>query len=208
MNGIAAAPDECPRCGSSLETFRVTSEDEPSVARCGACSVMDRGDPVIWESNFAAVELPLGERACTAYPHDEDHRCGGKLELVEAGLYKCQSCGRYYRPKRGNSGAFPAQCCPICLETAALDFHHWDYDRDIGIHICRDCHTELHDGVRARDQTEAAPGDEDWRVDASNNLIGMHESRHGRADSWDEFFERYNIPKDVAVFTNIYELEL
>jgi len=169
---------------------------------------MDRGDPVIYESEFAAIELPLDDRSCTAYPHDKEHRCGGELELVEPELYKCQSCGRYSSPKRGNSSVYPAPTCPICLETGGLDFHHWDYERDIGIHICRECHTHIHDGVRARDQTEMAPGDETWRVDAMLNIIGLHETNHGRADSWDQFFEWYNIPGDIEEYQSFYDLEL
>ena len=35
--------------------------------------------------------------------------------------------------------------CPVCTRTGVrLDFHHWDYQNDIGCEICRECHEHAH----------------------------------------------------------------
>jgi hypothetical protein len=89
-----------------------------------------------------------------------------------------------------------------------LDFHHWDYERDVGVHLCRSCHNELHEGKRAQEQTQDNPDGESWRVRASNILVNMHEDIHGRPDSWDDFFKRYNLPDDHPDYASIRTLEL
>lgn len=98
-------------------------------------------------------------------------------------------------------------CCEQRNSEAKIDFHHWDYINNIGIHLCRECHTYIHEGKRARSQTAESPKGEDWRIPTVNRLIGLHEQIHGRANTWDEFFERYNIPRQ-DVFMQIYELDL
>lgn len=35
-----------------------------------------------------------------------------------------------------------------------FDFHHWDYENEIGCRLCRECHTHIHDGMKAREQTQ------------------------------------------------------
>lgn len=98
-------------------------------------------------------------------------------------------------------------CCERREDTVTIDYHHWDYVNDIGVYLCRRCHTCIHEGKRAREQTKESPNGEDWRVPVANRLIGLHEQEHGRSNNWDEFFERYNIPRQDA-FMQIYDLEL
>jgi len=41
--------------------------------------------------------------------------------------------------------------CPLCRNSRHnLDFHHWDYDKGIGVEICRDCHNRIHEGEEGR----------------------------------------------------------
>ena len=92
-------------------------------------------------------------------------------------------------------------------DAESIDFHHWDYELDVGVRLCRECHESIHDGLRARDQTEMAPEGETWKVDAGLNLINTHEHIHGVADSWDDVFERYNIPNNEG-YDWIRDIEL
>jgi len=98
--------------------------------------------------------------------------------------------------------------CAFCESEGRLDFHHWDYDRDIGINICRVCHNYIHEGKRARVQTSEAPKGEDWKVAVINRTVGLHEQLNGRSDSWADFFTRYNIPHDIKAYDDVKDLEL
>ena len=41
--------------------------------------------------------------------------------------------------------------CPLCRNVVkSLEFHHWDYDHEIGVEICRDCHNFIHEGPDGR----------------------------------------------------------
>jgi len=98
-------------------------------------------------------------------------------------------------------------CCGASEIDARIDFHHWDYQTDIGVHLCRDCHNFVHEGVRARDQSKESPHGEDWRIPTVNRMVGLHENTNGAVKSWDRFLERYNIPKQEP-YTTVYDLEL
>jgi hypothetical protein len=116
------------------------------------------------------------------------------MSIFAPGEYRCDECGRY-----SDGEGYPYHYCPLCESSGNdiqdLDFHHWDYDKDIGVHICRECHNTLHDGMRAHQQTQISPDGETWRTDVILNLINTHENIHGALNSWNQLFERYNIPQ-------------
>jgi hypothetical protein len=66
--------------------------------------------------------------------------------------------------------------CPLCEEFhLSLEFHHWDYDADIGIEVCRECHNAIHGGADGRvsvqqNRVEYYGGDH-WHEAAVRNLI-------------------------------------
>jgi len=61
--------------------------------------------------------------------------------------------------------------CPVCGVaddgTTRFDFHHWDYEDDIGVQLCRDCHNHAHGGQRISD----LPEQDGWREEAKERLI-------------------------------------
>jgi len=201
MKGIDVVPNTCPGCGEdSFEQLFVMRADKKSKLLCSNYECEYE-----YQSKQAIQELPRGEQICYRYT------CDGSLELVDEGLYRCLECGRYNGLASTSRGTlYSASVCPLCMTVSPqnIDFHHWDYDRDIGVHLCRDCHNQLHDGKRAREQTRDSPDGESWHVDAANNLIGLHESIHGRADSWSDFFKRYNLPDNHPEYADIRTLEL
>jgi NMD protein affecting ribosome stability and mRNA decay len=59
--------------------------------------------------------------------------------------------------------------CPVCGcndGSNEFDFHHWDYEEDIGVQLCRDCHDYAHDGKRVSDTAES-----DWESESLERLI-------------------------------------
>lgn len=134
--------------------------------------------------------------------------CSGSLSELVGGLWSCDRCGVRHKVSKDTARSSGIPVCAVCETFQRLDFHHWDYDRDIGIHICRECHTDIHDGKRARDQTKDAVGGGDWRTRAGMNLIELHEDEHGRPDSWRNFTNRYNIPTDIEPYSHILNFKL
>jgi len=201
MKGIDTAPEACPECGEdSFLPFYVMEADKKSKLSCSnyQCGYEFRTEQ-------AVRELHRSEQNC----HEYD--CGGDLELVGEELYRCSECGRYNGIATPSSGTlYSTSVCPLCMTTSPrnIDFHHWDYERDIGVHLCRECHNSLHDGKRAHEQTREHPDGESWRVQASSNLVNMHKDIHGRPESWDCFFERYNLPEDHPDYADIRTMEL
>jgi len=182
-DGINAAPDECPDCDNdTLLTFNVMI-DMKSKMLCEGCGYK-------YVSDFAARELSPGA-GC------RDYDCHGGLELIEPELYRCVECRRYHRlaTTSGNS-VYPCSTCPLCLASQPLniDFHHWEYENDTGVYICRDCHNRIHDGKRASEQSREQPGHKTWHVAAASNLVAIHEDMHGEPESWRDFADRYNLP--------------
>ena len=96
--------------------------------------------------------------------------------------------------------------CPLCRQGSKLDFHHWDYETDIGVKICRECHEHIHDGIRKTHQDNKAKsyGYSGWVTRAVNNLIikDIAFLKPGEFDiqtqSWEEYRDRlkkrYNLP--------------
>lgn len=86
--------------------------------------------------------------------------------------------------------------CPCCgvLESSDVDFdfHHWDYEDDIGCKLCRDCHSHIHDDMRAtqQDQKHEHYG---WKAEAIVKLYNRSKAHGLRFDNAEEFFERFNV---------------
>jgi len=66
--------------------------------------------------------------------------------------------------------------CPVCGVaddgTTRFDFHHWDYEDDVGVQLCRDCHNHAHGGQRISDR----PEQDGWREEAKERLISRMKS--------------------------------
>jgi len=90
--------------------------------------------------------------------------------------------------------------CPACgvqESEARFDFHHWDYDRDHGCRMCRDCHNAIHGGERAREQ--AATTGREWEYDAVKRL---HDRVTSNGLTWaeydaEDFVRRFNIQNNM-----------
>lgn len=129
----------CPDCGAAL--FRYGSV------------VMRYGDAVMARKecdNFARKYVC--SRANARFWHGNE-RCQGALKSSLADIG--------YEPR-----------CPCCGFAKAysgreFDFHHWDYQDDIGCMLCRECHSHIHRGMRAGEQAELSDG---WRRDAIRRL--------------------------------------
>lgn len=87
--------------------------------------------------------------------------------------------------------------CPVCEQPdtggSRFDFHHWDYDTDRGLQLCRDCHLHAHRGGTVQEQRVMDSVD-DWRVDAASRLV----EKMGREDlkhPWS--VKRLNLPAEV-----------
>lgn len=105
--------------------------------------------------------------------------------------------------------------CPLCRTAASsyedLDYHHWSYDPDIGVALCRDCHTTIHRDQRAREQA-ALSSTGDWRDVALAELVRQHR-RHrsvnnpAMAAGFEEIAVRYNIPYAPDRIERTYDRE-
>lgn len=91
--------------------------------------------------------------------------------------------------------------CPSCGWAEGwggrdFDFHHWDYDEDIGCMLCRECHSHIHRDMRASEQAELSDG---WRRDAISRLYERSTSRGLSFDGAHGFINRFNIPNKSAM---------
>jgi hypothetical protein len=41
--------------------------------------------------------------------------------------------------------------CPLCLKNPVKLFHHWDYEKNIGVGLCEECHVYIHNGLSLKD---------------------------------------------------------
>jgi hypothetical protein len=85
--------------------------------------------------------------------------------------------------------------CPACgtiSSEAELDFHHWDYDDDIGCQLCRECHTYIHGGMTAAEQTEETG--RPWQFEAAQLLLDLSVRNGLSFGDIAEFNRRYNMP--------------
>ena len=72
--------------------------------------------------------------------------------------------------------------CPLCDDEADLEFHHWDYDKNVGVMLCRECHNYIHEGEGGRvavqqNRAEHYGGDH-WHERAILQLI-VRDLKHG-----------------------------
>jgi len=107
------------------------------------------------------------------------------------------------------SDVSPARQCTLCrAEQVRTDFHHWDYENDDGVHVCRDCHDIIHESRRVRDQDPMAreKGWSDWREQAVKNVVLLDlgynptniSETHSRVSYAGYVAGRYNIDIDIV----------
>lgn len=107
--------------------------------------------------------------------------------------------------------------CPLCRrQTGTLEFHHWDYDEDIGVEICEECHNTIHGGEDGRvavqqNRAEHYYGEEGhWHIGALKNLAQRDiqylsedefdiNDTTGFGEYWQYLRERYNLPPDEKI---------
>jgi transcription elongation factor Elf1 len=66
--------------------------------------------------------------------------------------------------------------CSVCgHDNIALDYHHWDYQNDVGCHVCRDCHQFIHAPEGSR--PSESDGD-DWKRIAINQTVKRYRENH------------------------------
>lgn len=185
---------ECSECGRyGGHQIRIDDSDKTDMYDrvfqrkqvCGECfELIDR-------SATGDAFLPESERTCTTYDCTESLRpahYGGNLTV-------CTECQRYHIPTITSRGRmYAVSVCACCERSLSLEFHHWDYETDEGIHLCEECHAYIHRNVTATEQAKLTPGNESWEIDAVSRLKNRHEERHGDAPDAATFEERYNIP--------------
>jgi len=161
----------CPECGTAL--FRNTSV----VGKRGnlirfqkegpglTTYIFNRNDDLYWSGKTGSGRLPR-----TVY--------GGVLRDLGDYYHRCPGCG--YAEKYGNR---------------EFDFHHWDYEDDIGCILCRNCHEHIHRGLSASEQAEKVTCG--WRADAIERLHDLSVQNGLQFDGVELFRARYNIPLDI-----------
>ena len=159
----------CPKCGD--EVFRYTSVlMTHTVAReLGDALVMSAPEVVVrrantdyWHSNRGNVHIDVGSAVGMQTRYiDEDYAC------------RCPACG-FAKSYGGRE----------------FDFHHWDYEEDIGCMLCRQCHDHIHRSMRAREQGKLT---DSWKRDAIRRLYERSTDNGLVFDAPAEFTRRFNI---------------
>lgn len=161
----------CPECGGALFRWSIIVTSY-AISR----QIRDKGDPSLFIKRYANTRYWRGES-------------GG------AGAHKSKlgALGQEWEPR-----------CPACAYPARatdgreFDFHHWDYDDDIGCRICRDCHSFIHRGKRARDQVENG----DWESDAVQRLYDRGVNHGLSFHNPEQFMVRFNIPDNLSAIVS------
>lgn len=78
--------------------------------------------------------------------------------------------------------------CPCCHSVTDLEPHHWSYEPEVTIGLCRSCHLYIHNNRRVREQ-----GD-DWQQECIERLA-MLDAMNGGASG--DLRDRYNIPDSI-----------
>jgi len=86
--------------------------------------------------------------------------------------------------------------CPCCGYATSygsrnFDFHHWDYDDDVGCMLCRNCHSHIHRGMTASEQGELS---DSWESDAIRRLYDRATDKGLKFQKGHRFTARFNIP--------------
>jgi len=154
----------CPKCGAA--NFRQTS------------AVLALSDAKWAENEGLDVTKFLENRADLTFWHSEMRPNPSAIEVpmsdVSDYAARCPCCG--YAVSYGSRD---------------FDFHHWDYEDDIGCQLCRDCHTHIHRDMRASEQAELTDG---WRKDAIRRLYKRSLNNGLSFGQAFKFKRRYNIP--------------
>jgi hypothetical protein len=159
----------CPECGAAC--FRDGSVVIPLEAARGIRSnyditryVLNRADSRVWHNGVESMGRGIA--------------MSRKLEssLHHHGWWsRCPACG--YAEQYGSR---------------EFDFHHWDYDDDVGCCLCRKCHTDIHDGMTATEQSETTG--REWQYDAVARLYDLSVQNGLEFRNNQRFMWRYNIP--------------
>jgi len=168
----------CPSCFNA--NFRKTSvvatkrlADDLTVERIQRY-IQNRFDKLAWMGKIADVESHGPQALIDELPDDPEI---AKYPLVSIDIdwdILCPACG-------------------VKSENTEFDFHHWDYENDIGCRLCRECHEHLHRGKRAFEQTKDMG--KEWQRDAVPRLHEHAVSNGLGFNDAVEFAQRFNIPK-------------
>lgn len=159
----------CPACGSAL--FRHTSIVAPYSATKELplstikSYIFDRADQLYWHSTAGGPSVGPDIIAIEIRSLDDDYHA------------RCPCCG--YAKKYGHR---------------EFDFHHWEYDDEMGCTLCRDCHQHIHRGLKAKEQT-AKTGCA-WQYDAVGRLFERCKKYGLEFDGKAGFMQRFNIPQE------------
>ena len=168
----------CPNCGAA--NFRDTSlvmahSDAKWVEKEGVNLtryIHNRADMVFWR---AKMWTP-------GYGEAEDI----EMPMHDIGNYsaRCPCCG--YAVRYGGR---------------EFDFHHWDYENDVGCQLCRECHSHIHRGLRASEQAELSDG---WKRDAVRRLYKLSISHGLHFGRGHQLIQRFNlrVTPDLLVYIN------
>lgn len=83
------------------------------------------------------------------------------------------------------------QKCAVCSRQDDVDFHHWDYQTNQGVYLCRECHEFIHADLSRPSEGEG----EEWITKAIPRLLKRHD-RHNEDNSIQHVMSRYNIPDE------------
>jgi predicted nucleic-acid-binding Zn-ribbon protein len=171
----------CPDCGSAC--FRDGSIVAPlqtahSIDRHYDATryVRNRADSRIWKNGVGSFERTVD--------------LGWKLQssLYNHGWFaRCPACGY-----------------AECYEDREFDFHHWEYEDEVGCCLCRNCHEHIHDGSTAEEQSRTTG--RDWRYDAVKRLLKLSQQNGLSFEREHGFIARYNIPESGAARSAVSEV--
>jgi hypothetical protein len=182
----------CPDCGAAL--FR----DGSVVAPLGSAKELTSEQVrkhllAVANHKFWSGWTEYSKISCNPY---RDHEfVDTTADVLEHSLYDHTNRSRRYKAR-----------CPACARPAsdaqvAFDFHHWDYDDDIGCRLCRECHSYIHQDKTAEEQSETTG--EAWEYDAVERLAELSGALIKLSKQ--EFVNRFNIPRESTAFDAVQE---
>lgn len=99
--------------------------------------------------------------------------------------------------------------CPACAEPydgSEFDFHHWDYEKDRGCMLCRECHQHTHQNLTATEQSKETG--KNWRNDAIERLYQLSIENGIECEDFGTFLQRFNIPISDESIAVVEKLEV
>jgi hypothetical protein len=129
-------------------------------------------------------------------PGGDDEFVDITVDVLEHPLYDHTNRSRGYKAR-----------CPACARPAsesqvAFDFHHWDYDDDIGCRLCRECHSHIHRDKTAEEQSKTTG--KAWEYDAVERLVELSQKLL-HFENEQQFIRRFNIPRESTAFDAVQE---